>query len=139
MAKLHKTAIAKLAAGSLIDTLGIEIQEAGGGSARARMRIEARHLAPNGFLHAATIVALADSCCGYGTFADLPEGAEAFTTAELKSNHMGTAREGAILCKAIARHQGRSTQVWDAEVMREDAPDAPIALFRCTQIVLWPR
>ena len=139
MAKLDPDVIAKLAKGSLIDTLGIQILEAGDGVAVGRMKAEARHLAPNGFLHAASIVALADSCCGYGTYADLPLGAEAFTTAELKSNHMGTVRDGVILCKATARHQGRTTQVWDAEVVDENRPDKPIALFRCTQIVLWPR
>ena len=36
-------------------------------------------MAPNGFLHAASVIALADSCCGYGTMASLPEGATGFT------------------------------------------------------------
>lgn len=92
----------------------------------------------NGFLHAGTVVSLADTCCGYGTVRSLPLGASGFTTIELKSNFVGTAREGAIVCTARPLHQGRTTQVWDAVVCREEAENA-IAHFRCTQMILWPR
>ena len=68
-------------------------------------------MAPNGYLHAATVVALADTSSGYGTVASLPEGARGFTTIELKSNFLGTIREGAIACEATldarrAHHPG---------------------------------
>lgn len=139
MAKLNKDAMDARAKGTLLERLGVEILEAGDGIARARLTIGPDHLAPNGFLHAATVVAVADSCCGYGCFADLPSGSAGFTTVELKSNHVGTVRDGTILCDARALHQGRTTQVWDATVYGEDRPDRPIALFRCTQMVLWPR
>ncbi len=92
----------------------------------------------NGFLHAGSIVALADTCCGYGTVRSLPQGASGFTTAELKSNFIGTARDGKIRCVASPLHQGRTTQVWDAEVRAEGVEKA-MAHFRCTQIILWPR
>ena len=94
-------------------------------------------LAPNGFLHAATIVALADTSAGYATIAHLPEGAGGFTTIELKTNFLGTLTEGLLLCTATAVHSGRLTQVWDAEVRSEDS--RRLALFRCTQMVLWPK
>jgi uncharacterized protein (TIGR00369 family) len=138
MPKLDPAFIKERAVGSLVETLGLEILEAGDGVARGRLVVEARHLAPNGFLHAATVVALADTTCGYGTYADIPEGASGFTTAELKSNHMGTARTGTLHCEATAQHQGRTTQVWDARVYEAARPDKTIALFRCTQIILWP-
>jgi uncharacterized protein (TIGR00369 family) len=92
----------------------------------------------NGFLHAGTVVSLADTCCGYGTVRSLPVGASGFTTIELKSNFLGTAREGTIVCTAQPLHQGRTTQVWDAVVRREDGEN-PIAHFCCTQMILWPR
>jgi 1,4-dihydroxy-2-naphthoyl-CoA hydrolase len=82
-------------------------------------------------------VMLADTCCGYGCIANLPDGAEGFTTIELKSNHLGTALEGAIECRATPVHRGRTTQVWDATVTTPDGKT--IALFRCTQMILWPR
>lgn len=92
----------------------------------------------NGYLHGGTVVALADTCCGYGTVASLPEGANGFTTVDLTTNFLGTALEGAILCRAHPLHQGRTTQVWDATVTAEASGKA-LAHFRCTQLVLWPR
>src|SRR5262245_23444513 len=92
----------------------------------------------NGYLHAGTVVTLADTCCGYGTVRSLPAGASGFTTIELKSNFFGSVREGAIVCVARPLHQGRTTQVWDATVTPERAARA-MAQFRCTQLVLWPK
>jgi uncharacterized protein (TIGR00369 family) len=104
----------------------------------AEMDVRAELLAPNGFLHAASVIALADTACGYGCIAHLPEGAENFTTVELKSNFIGTARDGTLACIARPAHLGRTTQVWDATVTRK-ADGAAIALFRCTQFVLYPK
>jgi 1,4-dihydroxy-2-naphthoyl-CoA hydrolase len=92
----------------------------------------------NGYLHAGSVVTLADTCCGYGTVRALPQGAAGFTTMELKSNFFGSTREGVILCVARPLHQGRTTQVWDATVTPQGATK-PIAQFRCTQMILWPK
>jgi len=102
------------------------------------MAVRREVMAPNGFLHAASVIALADTSCGYGCVAHLPQGASGFTTVELKANFVGTAREGAIACLARPVHLGRTTQVWDAEVTLEGT-ETRIALFRCTQMVLWPK
>ncbi len=125
-------------AGTLPGLIGIEVLEAEKGRLASRLALREKLMAPNGFLHAATVVALADTSCGYGTFVSLPEGAEGFTTVELKSNFLGTKRSGAIRCEARLAHGGRTTQVWDATVSGED-DGKPIALFRCTQLILYPR
>ena len=103
-----------------------------------QLQIQPQMLAPNGFLHAATVIALADTACGFATIAHLPDGAESFTTIELKCNFLGTATEGTLEAVARGVHLGRTTQLWDAEV-REAATGRTLALFRCTQMVLWPK
>jgi uncharacterized protein (TIGR00369 family) len=118
--------------------LGIEILALAPNSATSRMPVRKLHVAPNEFLHAASVVALADTTCGYATLAHLPDGALSFTTIELKSNHLGTVREGTITCVATAQHLGRTTQVWDA-VVSDEASGRKLALFRCTQMILWPK
>ena len=123
--------------GTLPGVMGLEILKVDSSGVQARMAVTPRHLAPNGFLHAASVVLLADTCCGYGCIFNLPEGAQSFTTVELKSNHLGTARDGVIACTATPAHLGRTTQVWDATVTNGDGKT--IALFRCTQMVLWPK
>jgi 1,4-dihydroxy-2-naphthoyl-CoA hydrolase len=118
--------------------LGVEILAASAQAVESRLAITRQVMAPNGYLHAASVVALADTSCGYGCVAALPEGASGFTTIELKANFLGTARDGAIVCRATPLHLGRTTQVWDAAV-RVEASGAEIARFRCTQMILWPK
>jgi 1,4-dihydroxy-2-naphthoyl-CoA hydrolase len=105
---------------------------------RGRLVIKPHHIAPNGFLHAAVVVGLADTACGYGCLITLPEGATGFATVEPKSHFLGTLREGAIVGESRLVHGGRTTQVWDATVTREDNSKM-LALFRCTQIILYPK
>src|SRR5207244_3197767 len=103
----------------------------------ARLAVRPEHLAPNGYLHAGAVIGLADSACGFGTMASLPEGAIGFTTIELKTNFLGTARDGELRTTARLAHGGRTTQVWDAAVTDESGKT--LALFRCTQLLLYPR
>jgi 1,4-dihydroxy-2-naphthoyl-CoA hydrolase len=115
--------------------MGVNVLEVGQGFLRAELQVRKVLIAPNGFLHAGTVVTLADTACGYGCSAHLPAGAKGFTTIELKSNHLGTAREGVIEVEAKAAHMGRSTHVWDAQVLHRETGKI-IALFRCTQMIL---
>jgi len=95
-------------------------------------------MAPNGYLHAGTVVTLADTLCGYGCIANLPGDASGFTTIELKSNHLGTALEGTIVGVATPLHRGKTTQVWDAVVTHKES-GRTLAVFRCTQMILYTR
>lgn len=122
----------------LPEYMGIVVLSVGERTLTAELEVRQQLLAPNGYLHAGTVVTLADTACGYACVANLPEGASGFTTIELKSNFLGTARDGHIDCIATAVHLGRQTQVWDATVFRRE-DNKPIAHFRCTQMVLWPK
>lgn len=124
--------------GHLPEHLGIVITAVSEGEVRAEFDVTSQLLAPNGFLHAGSVVTLADTACGYACVAHLPEGAANFTTIELKSNHLGTARDGTVVATAKLVHLGKTTQVWDATVTNK-ATGKTIALFRCTQMVLYPK
>jgi 1,4-dihydroxy-2-naphthoyl-CoA hydrolase len=122
--------------GTLPELLGFDIRSVDEHGVQAAFEAKPHHLAPNKYLHAASIIMLADTACGLGCMSRLPEGAESFTTIELKSNHLGTARDGWVECTARPVHLGRTTQVWDATVT---AGGKTLALFRCTQMILWPK
>lgn len=117
--------------------LDLQLVELGDGSARMTCEISEKHLALNGHLHAASLVALADTAAGFGCIANLPEAASGFTTMELKSNHLGTMLEGTMVADATMTHSGRRTQVWDVEVSSEETGKT-LVLFRCTQMILYP-
>ena len=128
----------QLGDGHLPGLIGVVITEVRNGSLAAELTVHKSLLAPHGYLHAGTVVTLADTACGYACLAHLPEGAASFTTIELKSNFIGTAREGVVECEAKAMHMGRNTQVWDALVRHRDT-NRTIAMFRCAQMILWPK
>ncbi len=123
--------------GTWVGDLGIEITDIKPGALSAQVNVRKELLSPNGFLHAASVIALADSLCGSGTMENLPSGARGYTTIELKANLLSTARDGTIVCDATLVHGGRSTQVWDAKVTAKETGKT-IALFRCTQLILYP-
>jgi 1,4-dihydroxy-2-naphthoyl-CoA hydrolase len=118
--------------------LGIVITRTDADVLQAELPVRAELMAPNGFLHAGSLVTLADTLAGYGCMRNLPEGANGFTTVELKSNHLGTVRQGTVVCEARPAHLGRTTQVWDATVSSRET-GRTLALFRCTQLLLYPK
>ena len=128
----------KVGIGKLPGHLGIVITHVSESELSAELAVKEEHMAPNGYLHAGTVVTLADTCAGYGCIANLPQGATGFTTIELKSNHLGTAKTGTIVGSAKPVHLGKTTQVWDAIVTHRDSGKT-VALFRCTQMILYAK
>ncbi len=124
--------------GKLPGHLGIVVTLATPTQMRGEFAVLPQLMAPNGYLHAGSLVTLADTLCGYGCVLNLPGGASGFTTVELKSNHLGTALDGTVAAVATPVHLGRTTQVWDAVVSQVQG-GRTLALFRCTQMVLYPR
>jgi uncharacterized protein (TIGR00369 family) len=121
--------------GTLPDRFGLVVTEIAEGRFAGELEVQPWMWAPNGYLHAATVIALADTCAGYATVAHLPEGAKGFTSVELKSNFLGTAKEGRLRAECLADHLGRTTHVWSATVFGPTGKR--LALFRCTQLILW--
>lgn len=138
MKELSSEQFNAIGASHLPGYLGIDITHVSHGEVHGELEVGPHLLAPNGYLHAGSVVTLADTAAGYGCVASLPAEASGFTTIELKSNHLGTARSGTISCVARAVHLGGNTQVWDAVVKHNDTGKT-IAMFRCTQMVLYPR
>lgn len=125
-------------ASTLPGHMGLDLIEIGEGTARMRCEIQSFHLAPNGYLHAGSVITLADTAAGFGCVGNFPEGANGFTTIELKANFTGTLLEGAMVAEARMIHGGRTTQVWDVEV-KEETAERVLAFFRATQMILYPR
>jgi 1,4-dihydroxy-2-naphthoyl-CoA hydrolase len=118
--------------------IGMVITQASAAEIRAELSVLSYLMAPNGYLHAGSLVTLADTCAGYGCRMHLPAAATGFTTIELKSNFLATARDGTVDCVATPAHVGRTTQVWDVTVRHRET-DRTLALFRCTQLVIYTK
>src|SRR5262245_34047136 len=118
--------------------LGIVCDFAGSDRVLAHVDVTDRLIAGTGFLFAPVVIALADGCAAIGCGANIPEGAS-FTTVELKTNFMSSARVGErVVCTCTPAHLGRQTHVWDS-VVENETTGKTMALFRCTQLILAPR
>jgi uncharacterized protein (TIGR00369 family) len=123
--------------GQFPSMIGLEVLEVERDRVRGRLETTEQLIAGTGYLWAPVIVGLADALCAAGTGVNIPEGAT-FTTVELKTNFLGSARPGEVVVgEAVPAHVGRTTHVWDVTVTNE-ATGRTIALQRCTQMVLYP-
>jgi uncharacterized protein (TIGR00369 family) len=116
--------------------VGLEVLRVDEEEVKIKLEIAPAHVSHNGLVHAGVVVTLADTACGIGSIALLPEGAKAHATIELKCNFIRPVNEETIFCEAAPIHMGRTTQVWDARVYAGQSGKT-IAHFRCTQMILW--
>ena len=125
--------IARRLEGSFPAELGIEVVSASEEGARGRLVAERRHLHPGGFVHGGVWVSLADTVAAWATIPNLEPGHD-FSTAEMKTNLFGVAREGDVLeAASVPLHVGRRTQVWEVRV---EVAGKLCALFVCTQVIV---
>ena len=124
--------------GKLPAHLGLRITEVADGKVVGRFAVRPDLVAHTGYLLAGSLLSVADILCAYGVSTAWPDGANGFTTVEVKCNFLGTLLEGEVECVAELLHGGRTTQVWDA-TLSDPATGKRLALFRCTQIILYPR
>lgn len=123
--------------GGLPELLGMTVSDQGEDWLEMVMPIHTGHFRPGiAGLHAGSVVSLADTACGKGCLAALPQTASGFVTLELKSNLIGTATDGTLVCRAHAEHKGRTTQIWTAQVEHKET-GRKIAKFSCTQLIMY--
>jgi 1,4-dihydroxy-2-naphthoyl-CoA hydrolase len=117
--------------------LGVKIEHSEPDLLRASMTLRDEHLmTASGLVHAGTVFAFADTCTGWACLLGLGDGVGGFTTIEGKINLTATAERGdRLIGEARLMHRGRTTEVWDATVVRE-RDDRVIAYYRCTQALL---
>jgi len=121
-----------------LDLLGIELDEEAA-APRGWFTVTEELIAGTGYLWAPVVVALADALCAIGVSRHWPDGASSFTTVEAKTNFFASAEEGhAVSGTSTPLHLGRTTQVWDAAILN-DTTGRPMAAYRCTQLLLYPR
>jgi uncharacterized protein (TIGR00369 family) len=117
--------------------LGVKIEHSEPNVLRASMTLRDEHLMnASGLVHAGTVFAFADTCTGWACLLGLGDEVGDFTTIEGKINLTATAKLGdRLVGEARGMHRGRTTEVWDATVVRE-RDDRVIAHYRCTQALL---
>lgn len=134
--KLQSIAAYRKNSECLPELLGIKLIDVGEQTLTASLDVTPHHLNPaHSSCHAATMVALADTACGWGCLAHLPDSATSFTTVDLSCNLLRAVTTGLLTCQATMLHGGRTTQIWDAIIHAEGG--RKVSAFRCTELVLY--
>ncbi len=116
--------------------VGVEILTCSPEEVTGHFEVTEPVVAGTGFLWAPVVITLADWLCSVGVGQHIDFETTGFTTVELKTNFLGSAREGDVVFgRARPVHLGRTTQVWDVDIINQ-ANQKTIALFRCTQMLL---
>src|SRR5262245_10576554 len=84
--------------------------------ARARIAIEPHHLQPFGMVHGGVYPALAESICSAATYEAVRGDGLVAIGQSNSPTFLRPITEGSINVTAVARHRGRSTWIWDADL-----------------------
>lgn len=115
--------------GTMVETLGIELEEVTPQRVVATMPVDGRTRQPFGILHGGASVALAETVASIGAALNAGEGRTAVGM-EINANHIRPKREGLVRAVATPSHIGRSSTVWEIRIT--DEADKLICLSRCT-------
>lgn len=122
--------------GTAVSHLGIEFTEIGDDFLRARVPVDARTKQPFGLLHGGVSVVLAETLGSMGAYYSSPEGHRAVGL-DINANHLRAAVSGWVTGTARAVHRGRTTQVWQIDMVN-DAGELT-CVSRLTMAMLLPR
>ena len=116
--------------------LGIESTEVGDDFLRGRVPVDERTRQPFGILHGGVSVVLAETLGSIGAFYACPEGHRGVGL-DINANHIRAASSGWVTGTARAVHIGRTTQVWQIDMVN-DAGELT-CVSRITMAILAPR
>ncbi len=128
--------LADLHVGTTVEYLGLEFLEVGDDFIRGRVPVDPRTRQPYGLLHGGVSVVLAETLGSCGAAYALPTGYRAVGL-DINANHLRGATSGWVTGTARPVHIGRSTQVWQIDMV--DDSGRPTCVSRLTMAVLAPQ
>jgi 1,4-dihydroxy-2-naphthoyl-CoA hydrolase len=119
---------------TLVETLGIEVTEAGDDYLKGRMPVDRRTRQPAGVLHGGASVALAETLASWGAAFCVDRSRQSVVGMEINANHVRAVTEGYVHGIARPAHLGRASQIWEVRIT--DERDRLVCISRVTMAVL---
>jgi 1,4-dihydroxy-2-naphthoyl-CoA hydrolase len=116
--------------GTVFQTLGIRVSEAGPERVVVEMDVGPRVHQPMGLLHGGVSAVLAESAASIGSYMNLDPSTHAGVGIELNISHLRARKQGLVRAIATPLRRGRGLHVWTVDVVDEDG--GPVAAARCT-------
>lgn len=102
------------------EEIGVEWIDFDPENARARLKVEPRHLQPNGVVHGGVYASLAESIASAATYGAVRENGEVAFGMANNTSFLRPISQGHVNAAARARHRGRTTWVWDVELTDDE-------------------
>jgi uncharacterized protein (TIGR00369 family) len=118
----------------LASALGIEIVELTPERVVATMPVDERTQQPYGLLHGGASVALAETVASLASIMNVDQQRFRAVGLEINANHIRAKSEGIVKGTATAIHIGRSTHVWNIEIV--DEQERLVCISRCTVAII---
>lgn len=120
---------------SLCSCLRMEFIEVGNDFLIAKMPVNDKTIQPMGILHGGATCALAESVASAAANYCVDPGLKVCVGLEINVNHIRAVRYGCcITAKTTPLHLGKTTQVWDIKIRKED--NDLVAVSRLTLAIL---
>ncbi len=120
--------------GTLMETLDIEYVAVGDDFLTAKMPVNANVHQPLGQLHGGATAALAESVGSAASNFFIDRKKQFVNGIQLSINHIKSKKEGVVYATAKNIHKGKTTHLWEVEVVDEN--ENLIAIAKMTNIVL---
>jgi 1,4-dihydroxy-2-naphthoyl-CoA hydrolase len=118
----------------MASTLGIEILELTAERAVATMPVDGRTRQATGILHGGASVALAETIASLASVMNVDQRRFRVVGLEINANHIRAKTEGHVRATATPIHVGRSTHVWNVEIVDEE--ERLVCISRCTIAII---
>jgi 1,4-dihydroxy-2-naphthoyl-CoA hydrolase len=122
------------ATNGLAKVLGIEVVELTAERVVATMPVDERTRQPYGLLHGGASVALAETVASLASIMNVDQERFRAVGLEINANHIRAKTEGIVKGTATALHIGRSTHVWNIEIV--DEQERLVCISRCTVAII---
>jgi uncharacterized protein (TIGR00369 family) len=102
------------------EEIGVEWISLDPDDARARIKVEKRHLQPFGIVHGGVFASLAESLTSAATYGAVRDDGMVAMGQANDTTFLRPITDGYVNATARTRHRGRTTWIWDVEVSNDE-------------------
>lgn len=126
--------ITKIRENTMVGHLGIEFTEIGDDYLKGKMPVNHKTIQPYGIMHGGASCVLAETLGSVGATYTVDMNKQVTVGLSINTNHIRMIREGFVYGTARPLHIGRSTQIWEIDIINDE--EALISLSRLTLAVI---
>lgn len=99
---------------------GLQITSMDADAATGHVVVSEQHKQPAGLVHGGVFASIAESLASLGTASEVWPQGKVVTGMSTQTNFLRPITKGTVHARALSRHRGRSTWIWDIEMTDDE-------------------